>query len=56
MDTCDLTSVNKELGLVAQHQKDQALSDRAAQLLVQALVISWLDYCNTGINYSLKYI
>ncbi len=30
-----------------QHQKDQALSDRAAaQLLVQALVISRLDYCN----------
>ncbi len=30
-----------------QHQKDQALSDgAAAQLLVQALVISRLDYCN----------
>ncbi len=29
-----------------QHQKDQALPDRAAQLLVQALVASRLDYCN----------
>ncbi len=28
------------------HQKDQALTEHAAQLLVQALVISRLDYCN----------
>ncbi len=32
---------------IAQHQKDQALlTEHAAQLLVQALVISRLDYCN----------
>ncbi len=32
---------------IAQHQKDQALlTEHAAQLLVQALVISSLDYCN----------